>query len=162
MINFCPNLFKHIVWLPSKTHITQWTVLRNNINCNKHTDMVLLDAVIMFHAILNLWHVEEYYKIIQLTVLTLLSSQIFKVLSSEAETSKRLSLDQLTSLMPNLCPDIVFSNLPSYAPQILTSLSAAKRKQYIGIKHCNGLMPYIYEILIFVYMSVKVKINKGT
>lgn len=57
--------------------------------------------------------------------LTELSSQILRVLSSLAETSRRLSEDQATSEIPSLWPVMDFSNLPSYAPQILTSLSAA-------------------------------------
>ena len=52
------------------------------------------------------------------------SSQILSVLSSEAEAKNFESGLQATSLMPNLCPEMVFSNLPSYAPQILINLSA--------------------------------------
>jgi len=86
--------------------------------------------------------------------LTELTSQIFRVLSSDADTRRLESEDQATSDMPcgnvgrikshgggagaeqataprgpeqltSLCPEMVFSNLPSYAPQILMSLSAA-------------------------------------
>lgn len=81
-------------------------------------------------------------------------SQIFRVLSSEAETSRLESEDQETSEMPwkrrakdekkiqtgtrtrtrtrtltSLWPTMDFSNFPSYAPQIFISLSAAKTKQ---------------------------------
>lgn len=59
-----------------------------------------------------------------------LSSHTLSVLSSLALTNSRLSLDQATSLMPNLCPEIVFSNLPSYAPQILINLSAAGNTEF--------------------------------
>ena len=60
---------------------------------------------------------------------TELSSHIFRVLSSDALTRSLLSLDQATSDIPSLWPDIDFSNLPSYAPQIFTSLSAAERRK---------------------------------
>lgn len=92
--------------------------------------------------------------------LTELLSQIFSVLSSEAETSRLESEDQETSEIPytlrntqnqdqnhnrvtftlgsdqnqdsltSLCPTMDFSNFPSYAPQIFISLSAAAQRRY--------------------------------
>lgn len=87
----------------------------------------------------------------RLSRLTELTSQIFRVLSSDADTSRLESEDHATSEMPcgcrtkrhepsfedkpaqtespvlltSLCPEMVFSNFPSYAPQIFMSLSAA-------------------------------------
>lgn len=45
--------------------------------------------------------------------LTELNSHIFNVLSSEADTNSLLSLDQATSEIPSLWPEMVFSNFPS-------------------------------------------------
>ena len=46
------------------------------------------------------------------------------------------SLDHATSLIPSLWPEIVFSNLPSYAPQILINLSADELASHspLGLK----------------------------
>ena len=57
--------------------------------------------------------------------LTVDASHSFRVLSSEAETMYLDSCDHAMSEIPCLCPVMVLSNLPSYAPQIFTVLSAA-------------------------------------
>lgn len=44
-------------------------------------------------------------------------------------------------ILTSLCPDIVFSNLPSYAPQILMSLSAAGKEcasSEVNYQHCQS------------------------
>lgn len=46
---------------------------------------------------------------------------------------------QQSDLLTSLCPDMVFSNLPSYAPQILMSLSAAvKTKQIQSVRDATS------------------------
>jgi hypothetical protein len=52
-------------------------------------------------------------------------SQIFIVLSSDAEAIKRESEDHAMSDIPCVCPSKLISNLPSVAVQILIVLSAA-------------------------------------
>lgn len=57
-----------------------------------------------------------------------------------------LSLDHATSLIPNLCPEIVFSNLPSYAPQILINLSAAATTKMNNTRQLTVQSRYLQEL----------------